>query len=387
MLYMGIPYPLGKRFPATVSPGFSWNMRSQCNHAGDFHEIPENDIGRSTEKGAAQTGAHAISAPDGQILASCADPATRRGGRPHAPERSACLADAGACGDARAREERIAGHHGRQNGAGRRGRDEKRPSGCGRIPCFRPVRYRLPGRATSSLHGDAGERKPGFPFAIAGGGSSGSDENTGAGNPPAGVGPVSIGGLGAGGGLKSGGSPDRGGGPGGSSGSGDSGSPGSGGMLPVAGTLVLGYGAGSLFPGLDLSSRDEVSRAVRQLSGAGIERILQPVQVLERRFARAADAIAGKGSGFGFNLLIRGQPGTQLGASSYDMVALQRRFEPDERSRLVVRYGFAKVRPGAVMPARAVPDSSCPRITNGISCKVWCNLDNQQGIGAAWPAH
>ena len=113
----------------------------------------------------------------------------------------------------------------------------------------------------------------------------------------------------------------------------------------VAGALERGYDAGALFRSLELTHRDDIVRAMRQLSGARIQQTLRPVQVLERRFARLADEAVDMGSGFGFNLLSRGQRGTQLGASSYDMVAVQQRFDIGDRARLAVRYGFARVKP------------------------------------------
>ncbi|RAS16037.1 hypothetical protein DFO50_105194 [Microvirgula sp. AG722] len=114
----------------------------------------------------------------------------------------------------------------------------------------------------------------------------------------------------------------------------------------VAGALQQGYDAGALFRSLELMHRKDIAQAIRQLSGAGIQQALRPVQVLERRFARLADdAAVDLGSGFGFNLLSRGQRGTQLGASSYDMVALQQRFDIAGHGQVAVRYGIARVKP------------------------------------------
>ncbi len=117
-------------------------------------------------------------------------------------------------------------------------------------------------------------------------------------------------------------------------------------LAPVASALERSYGRGRLFSSLELPGREDFARALRQLSGAGFDRSLRAVPTLERRFGRMADSVTGDASGFGFRLLGRGEHGSRLGTSAYDMVALQQRFAPGT-AQLAVRYGFARVSPGS----------------------------------------
>ena len=117
-------------------------------------------------------------------------------------------------------------------------------------------------------------------------------------------------------------------------------------LAPVASALERSYGRGRLFSSLELPGREDFARALRQLSGAGFDRSLRAVPTLEHRFDRMADSVAEDATGFGFRLLGRGERGSRLGASAYDMVALQQRFAPGT-AQLAVRYGFARVSPGS----------------------------------------
>ena len=115
-------------------------------------------------------------------------------------------------------------------------------------------------------------------------------------------------------------------------------------LAPVAEALERSYTSNALFRSLELPERDAFTRALRQLSGAGLERPLRATATLAHRFGLMADTVAEDETGFGFALLGRGQPGSRLGASTYDMVALQQRFGSGT-SQLAVRYGFARLSP------------------------------------------
>ena len=115
-------------------------------------------------------------------------------------------------------------------------------------------------------------------------------------------------------------------------------------LAPVAEALERNYTSNALFRSLELPERDAFTRALRQLSGAGLERPLRATATLAHRFGLMADTVAEDETGFGFALLGRGQPGSRLGASTYDMVALQQRFGSGT-SQLAVRYGFARLSP------------------------------------------
>ena len=115
-------------------------------------------------------------------------------------------------------------------------------------------------------------------------------------------------------------------------------------LAPVAEALERSYTSNALFRSLELPGREDFTRALRQLSGAGFERPLQATSTLEHRFGLMAETVTEDTAGFGFKMLGRGQPGSRLGASAYDMVALQQRFESGT-AQLAVRYGFARVSP------------------------------------------
>ncbi|GAB2884576.1 hypothetical protein GCM10027202_11440 [Microvirgula curvata] len=115
-------------------------------------------------------------------------------------------------------------------------------------------------------------------------------------------------------------------------------------LAPVAGALERSYSSNALFRSLELPGRDEFTRALRQLSGAGIERTLRSTAALEHRFGLMAGTVSEDATGFGVKLLGRGQHGSRLGASAHDMLALQQRFESGT-AQLAIRYGFARVSP------------------------------------------
>lgn len=117
-------------------------------------------------------------------------------------------------------------------------------------------------------------------------------------------------------------------------------------LHPVAAVLERGYDGSALFRSLELRTTADIERAIRQLSGAGMNRMLMPLRTLERRFDHVADSVVEDGNGFGLRLAgfgQQGQPAVRLGASFYDMVAARQRFDLDGEGRLTARYGFARI--------------------------------------------
>ncbi len=118
-------------------------------------------------------------------------------------------------------------------------------------------------------------------------------------------------------------------------------------LRPVAAALEHGYDGRALYRSLELDSAAEVTDAVRQLSGAGLDRALRPLQMLEPRFDRMADAARPDAAGFSFSLLGRGEPGSRLGEVSHDMALVGQRIGLGRDDRIDVRYGIASLKPQA----------------------------------------
>lgn len=118
-------------------------------------------------------------------------------------------------------------------------------------------------------------------------------------------------------------------------------------LRPVAAALERGYDGRALYRSLELGSAAEITDAVRQLSGAGLDRALRPLQRLEPRFDRMADAARPDAAGFSFSLLGRGEPGSRLGEVSHDMAVVGQRIGLGPDDRIDVRYGIASLKPQA----------------------------------------
>ncbi|WP_460745633.1 autotransporter outer membrane beta-barrel domain-containing protein [Microvirgula curvata] len=106
-----------------------------------------------------------------------------------------------------------------------------------------------------------------------------------------------------------------------------------------------------LSSGIPISSTKKgppIRRVKSALStGNYLDKSLRPTRMLGKHFGRVADNVAEDGSGFGINLVSRGQPGTRIGDASYGMVVMQQRFTLGDDAQLTTRYGIARLQAGS----------------------------------------
>ena len=110
-------------------------------------------------------------------------------------------------------------------------------------------------------------------------------------------------------------------------------------------------GVSRLSSGIPISSTKKgppIRRVKSALStGNYLDKSLRPTRMLGKHFGRVADNVAEDGSGFGINLVSRGQPGTRIGDASYGMVVMQQRFTLGDDAQLTTRYGIARLQAGS----------------------------------------
>lgn len=110
-------------------------------------------------------------------------------------------------------------------------------------------------------------------------------------------------------------------------------------------------GVSRLSSGIPLSGTRQgppIRRMKSALSaGNHLEKSLRPTRILGKHFGRMADNVTEDGSGFGINLVSRGQPGTRIGDASYGMVVMQQRFALGDDAQLTTRYGIARLQAGS----------------------------------------
>ena len=115
-------------------------------------------------------------------------------------------------------------------------------------------------------------------------------------------------------------------------------------LKQAATALEAGYTNNAVFQSLNLETVAQVTEGIRQLTGARFSQAMEQTKVLSNRFNLLHDnAKVDEASGLSFNMVSKGDAGSKLNGTEYDMAALGTQFNLGEGGKLAVRYGVANL--------------------------------------------
>ncbi|EPB2022014.1 hypothetical protein ACRB90_004616 [Escherichia coli] len=115
-------------------------------------------------------------------------------------------------------------------------------------------------------------------------------------------------------------------------------------VVSVANALDKAYTNNALFSSLNVKTSQELSNALRQISGSQATTAFNDARILSSRFDRLAAEAPEISNGLAFNAISRNDQRAELGNKvRYDMFALKQAFTLDESQTVELGYGIARL--------------------------------------------
>ncbi|HBC5730618.1 TPA: hypothetical protein KEV31_004638 [Escherichia coli] len=115
-------------------------------------------------------------------------------------------------------------------------------------------------------------------------------------------------------------------------------------VASVANALDKAYTNNALFNSLNVKTSQELSKALRQISGSQATTAFNDARILSSRFDRLAAEAPEISNGLAFNAISRNDQRAELGNKvRYDMFALKQAFTLDESQTVELGYGIARL--------------------------------------------